>query len=208
MVPVALPLARPGVTSRSSNKGEERSHDLSGAVVLVLGVSAAQAASITQQTYGGCSPAVGQTGGNVTIHCGDPQIEQRLNERLNKMNLDLQQKTREAYELSRKVNELSRQVEALKDNKLIQENRALLRQGKLEEADALLKRSVISRAHFQNIKDGMSLQQVVGILGRHGVEGPSAGSVISYSWHNPDLSMGVVTFNNGLVIGKNPGNLP
>jgi hypothetical protein len=41
--------------------------------LLVLGVSAAQAQTIIQDTYGWCSPAVGQAGGNVTINCQQPE---------------------------------------------------------------------------------------------------------------------------------------
>jgi hypothetical protein len=80
-----------------------------GIWLLVLGASAAHAASITQQTQGWCSPAVGQTGGNVTITCQgvDPHAMQRLNERLSKKDLDLQEKTREANEWARKYRELS-----------------------------------------------------------------------------------------------------
>ena len=57
-----------------------------GLWLLVLGVSAAEAASITQTTEGWCSPAVGQTGGNVTSICQgvDPKALQRLNELLNR----------------------------------------------------------------------------------------------------------------------------
>jgi hypothetical protein len=82
-----------------------------GLWLLVLGVSGMQAASIIQQTEGWCSPAVGQTGGNVTITCqgGDPKALETLNRdlgltkgllHLTKEQLD--QKTKEANEWYRK----------------------------------------------------------------------------------------------------------
>src|SRR5262245_29544871 len=96
-----------------------------GLWLLVLGVSAVQAANIHQQTEGWCSAAVGQTGSNVIITCQgvDPQVLQRVNERLNKANPDLQQKTHEANEWIRKFNELSRQVATNQDKNLAQETR-------------------------------------------------------------------------------------
>jgi hypothetical protein len=122
-------------------------------------------------------------------------------------NQQLEQKTKEANELARKYHDLSRQFETIQDNRITSQGKALLNDWKLEEARNLLKQSVISRAQFQTIKDGMSYQEVVRILGRAGVEGASAGSVMNYSWHNPDMSMAVVLFINGLVSGKNPGSL-
>jgi hypothetical protein len=74
--------------------------------LLVLSLSAAQAASITQQTDGSCSPAVGQTGGNVTImlNCPgvDPKVLQRLNEDFNKQGRELQETKRKVDEWARK----------------------------------------------------------------------------------------------------------
>jgi hypothetical protein len=160
-----------------------------------------EAASFNQQTYGWCSPAVGQTEGNVTITCHgiDPQAMQLLNERLNTSNLDLQQKTREANELIRTINELSRQVETPQDKKLAQETRALLRQGKLEEeeADTRLRQSEISMAQFQALQTGMRYQDVVRVLGRPGEEVSRGESVLGYIWRNTDMSLVTVVFING-----------
>jgi hypothetical protein len=187
-----------------------------GLWLLVLGVSATEAGSFYQVTYGSCSPAIGQTGGNVTVICQgiDPQAMDALNRelgltkgQLRLTDQQLEQKIKEANELARKYQDLSRQFETLQDNKLTSQGKALLNDWKLEQADNLLKRSSISRAQFLTINDGMSYQDVVRILGRPGVEGVSAGSVVNYSWHNPDMSMAVVAFNNGRVFGKNPGNL-
>jgi hypothetical protein len=188
-----------------------------GLWLLILGVAATEAGSFYQVTYGSCSPAIGQTGGNVTVICQgvDPQAMGALNRELGLTkgqllltDQQLEQKIKEANELARKYHDLSRQFETIQDNKLTSQGKALLNEWNLEEADTLLKRSSISRAQFQNIKDGMSYPEVVRILGRPGVEGASTGGVNNYSWHNPDMSMAVVVFNNGLVIDKNPGNLP
>jgi hypothetical protein len=120
----------------------------------------------------------------------------------------LEHKIKEANELARKYKDLSRQFEALQDKKVASQGKALLNNSKLEQVDNLLKRSNISRAQFLTVNNGMSYQDVVRLLGRPGVEGASAGSVVNYSWHNPDGSLAVIVFNNGRVIGKNPGNLP
>jgi hypothetical protein len=189
-----------------------------GLWLLVLGVSATEAANFNQQTGGSCSPIVGQTGGNVTLTMNCPGMDPKLLDGLNRelglargqlqlTKLQLDQKTNEANEMVRKHQDLSRQLETLQDSKLTSQGKALLNDWKLEKADNLLKGSTISRDQFLTIKDGMSYQDVVRILGRPGVEGASAGSVVNYSWHNPDMSMAVVAFNNGRVMGKSPGNL-
>jgi hypothetical protein len=154
-----------------------------GLWLLVLGVSAAQAASIIQQTEGWCSPAVGRTVGNVTItmNCQgvDPKALDALNRdlgltkgQLRLTNQQLEQKTKEADEWARKYRELSQQAEAIQDNKLTAQAKALLSEGKLEEADTLLKRSAISMAQYHAIQTGpetgMSYPEVVKVLGRPG----------------------------------------
>jgi hypothetical protein len=175
-----------------------------GLWLLVLGVSAAQAQNIMQQTYGWCSPAVGQTRGNVIINCQGvaPQANQLLNERLNRTNLALQEKTREANEFARKYHELSQQVTRINDNKLTPRVEGLLRQGELKEAEALLRSSTISMAQYQSIQPGMSYQEVVKLLGRTGVESGSAENVASYHWLNADESMVAIVFTNGQVGSK------
>jgi hypothetical protein len=54
--------------------------------MFALQAQAAVMETITQTTTGWCSPAVGQTGGNVTIICQgvDPKALARLNELLDK----------------------------------------------------------------------------------------------------------------------------
>jgi hypothetical protein len=189
-----------------------------GLWLLVLGVSAAQAASITQQTEGWCSPAIGQTGGNVTITMTcqgvDPKALEALNRdlgftkgQLRLTNQQLEQKTKEANEWAHKYRELSQQNQVLNDEKLTQRVKGLLSEGKLEEADTLLRRSAISMAQYQAIQPGMSYPEVVKILGRPGVEGASSASVINYSWRNTDGSIVAVVFTNGQVGAKNQGGL-
>jgi hypothetical protein len=171
------------------------------------GLEIAQA--IIQDTRGWCSPAVGQAGGNVTINCQgvDPHAMQLLNERLNRTNLDLQEKTRQANELAAKYNQLSQQTERVKDDKLATRVKVLLSDLKLEEADALLRKSAISMAQYAAIQDGMSYQEVVKIFGRPGVENAKAGNVTSYAWQNADGSMAAITFIDDRVGSKGQNGL-
>jgi hypothetical protein len=174
-----------------------------GLWVLVLGVSAAQAGSIIQQTEGWCSPAVGQTEGNVTITCQgvDPRALDALNRELGltKGQLRLtqeqkEQKTKEADEWARQYHELFRQTKATQDKQLGRQAEALLREGKLEEADTLLRRSAISMAQYQKIQPGMSYQEVVKVLGRPGVENARSEHGASYTWQNADGPLVLVSF--------------
>ena len=187
-----------------------------GLWLLVLGVSGVQAASIIQQTEGWRSPAVGQTGGNVTITCQgiDPKALDALNRdlgltrgQLRLTKEQLEQKTREANEWARKYQELSQQAKATQDKQLGRQAEALVREGKLEEADTLLRRSAISMAQYHAIQPGMSYPEVIKILGRPGVEHGSGANVASYVWQNPDGSMVAVVFTNGRVGAKNQGGL-
>jgi hypothetical protein len=64
--------------------------------LIVLAISAAQAATITQKTEGWCSPAIGEVGGNVVVICygKDPEtVQQRRNELLDKKDHDPQAHT-------------------------------------------------------------------------------------------------------------------
>jgi tetratricopeptide (TPR) repeat protein len=118
-----------------------------GLWVLMLGLSTVQAAVITQKTEGWCSPAVGETQGNVTIICQgvDSKALEVLNESLRLMNLQLGEKIKEADEWARKYHELSQRLaEAGQDNELARQAHALLREGKLEDAGALLDRLIES----------------------------------------------------------------
>lgn len=178
-----------------------------GLWLLVLGVSAAQAASITQQTAGWCSPAVGQTGGNVTITClgVDPTALDALNRELGltqgQLHLtkdQLAQKTQEANEWARQYHELSRRAERIPDQNLAPQVKAFVREGKLQEADALLRRSTISMAQYEALRPGMSYPEVVRILGRPGVQQSRSENVQGYLWQNVDgIGLVVVVFING-----------
>ena len=114
-------------------------------LLVILGVSAALASSIPpmtdQRTEGWCSPAVAHTGGNVTIHCEgvNPKALQRLNELLDKKDLELQEKIREAEEWTRKYHQLSQALARESQGSApAQEAKALLEEGKLEEAGKVL----------------------------------------------------------------------
>jgi tetratricopeptide (TPR) repeat protein len=135
--------------------------------VFTLQVQAAIMETITQTTTGSCSPAVAQVGGNVTITCQglDEQALTRLNEfldkkfaalvdeslghktaarlhqLLDKTELDLAAKIREAEEWAQKYRELEqRLVTQGQDEPLAQLAQALLKEGKLDEAGVILDR--------------------------------------------------------------------
>jgi tetratricopeptide (TPR) repeat protein len=114
--------------------------------LVVLGVFALQAQAavmetIEQTTAGWCSPAVGHAGRDVTIICQgvDPKALQRLQELLDIKDLALHEKIREAKELTSKYNELSQYVaKGSQDSAPAQQAKALLEEGKLEEAGKIL----------------------------------------------------------------------
>ena len=120
--------------------------------LVMLGVFALQAQAavmetITQTTTGWCSPAVGLTGGNVTINCQgvDPKALVRLNELLDKKDLELQAKIRDAEEWTQKYRDLhQRLTEEGRDDALAQQAKKLLEEGKLEEAGAIIDRLLMS----------------------------------------------------------------
>src|SRR5262245_56219861 len=122
---------------------------------MVLGVSGTMASSIAsvtdQRTEGWCSPAVAHTGGNVTITCEgvNPQALQRLNELIGQKDLQLQEKIREAEEWSRRYHQLS-QVLAMgsSDDARARGAKALLEEGKLEEAGEILFTEAYNRAAY------------------------------------------------------------
>jgi hypothetical protein len=108
----------------------------------VLGLDRA-GASIHQTTEGACSPAVGETHANVTITivCQgmDPKALQRLNELLDKKELELQAKIREAEEWTRKYHKPSQRLAEEGGNTArVRKAQVLLREGKPVEAGAPL----------------------------------------------------------------------
>jgi hypothetical protein len=186
-----------------------------GLWLLVLGVSTAQAASINQQTDGPCSPVVGQTGGNVTIilNCQtavDPKVLKQLNESFNKANKnerELQEVNRKVENWANRFNELFRQAKINSDYQLGRQAEALLRKGKLDQADTLLNPPPITMAHYHAIQLGMSYQEVVRILGRPGEELTRSPSIVSYVWKNTDHSNLVAVFINDQLHTKGPSGL-
>jgi hypothetical protein len=120
-------------------------------------------------------------------------------------NQQVEQKTQEANEWARKYHELLQQAKSIQDSNITSQAENLVRQGKLKDADDLLKRSTISMAQYHAIREGqtgMSYQEVVNILGRPGIEKGSAGPVVSYAWGNPDGSLISITFADGRAMSK------
>ena len=112
------------------------------------------AAEVTQTTGSGswCSPAQNGNNDNVTCNGVDPRAEHYLNDLLDRMNLDLKQKTDEANDWARRYKELNAQLEEMKkqlaakgeDVTLVESAQDLLHQGKLEEARAIFDRLIQS----------------------------------------------------------------
>jgi tetratricopeptide (TPR) repeat protein len=112
------------------------------------------AGDVTQTTGNGswCSPA--QNGNNNTVICNgvDPRAMDRLNELLDRKDLDLKQKTAEANDWAHKYDELNAQLEQTKkqlaakgqDATLVQSAQDLLHEGKLEDAHAIFDRLIQS----------------------------------------------------------------
>jgi hypothetical protein len=100
----------------------------------VVIVSVAYADTVTQTTQGWCSPAVANTQGNVTIICQnvDPRAQQRLNELLDKKDLELSEKIKEANEWAQKYHDLL--AAAIDDPEL----QKLIKEGELEKAGTIL----------------------------------------------------------------------
>src|SRR5271157_6018257 len=110
---------------------------------IVLLVMAAQEAqpTIVQRSSGWCSPNIAHVAGNVSVNCigVDPRALKRLNAELNRKNLQLSDKIREADEWTAKYNELeARFSEAGDDSALSRQAEEYLHQGELEKAGAIL----------------------------------------------------------------------
>jgi tetratricopeptide (TPR) repeat protein len=80
--------------------------------------------------------------GNVSIVCQgiDPKALARLNELLDKKDLELKQKVTEANEWAERYRDLSARLAAGSDSQLSQQAKALFQEGKFEEAGTLLDR--------------------------------------------------------------------
>jgi hypothetical protein len=101
-------------------------------------VSVAHADTVTQTTQGWCSPAVADTKGNVTINCQgvDPRALQRLNELLDKKDLELADKIKEANDWAQKYHDL---LAAAADDPELQK---LIKGGELEKAGTILDQQI------------------------------------------------------------------
>lgn len=111
-------------------------------LILLLFVSCSDlllANQIEQKTKGWCSHAFGDMQGNVTINCYgiDPKVSRRFNELLEKKDLEIQDKVREAKRWAEKFQALSRMLN-YEDDELSQKAARALRGGRLEQAGLLL----------------------------------------------------------------------
>src|SRR5208282_4000809 len=105
------------------------------------------AADITQTTGSGswCSPAQNGNGNTVICNGVDPRAMDRLNELLDRKDLDLKQKTAEANDWAPRYNDLNAQLDETKkqltaegeDATLVQTAQDLLHEGKLDDARAI-----------------------------------------------------------------------
>ncbi|HEY1778830.1 MAG TPA: tetratricopeptide repeat protein [Roseiarcus sp.] len=112
------------------------------------------AAEITQTIGSGswCSPAQNGNGNTVICNGVDPRAMDRLNELLDRKDLDLKQKTTEANAWAHRYNELNAQLEETKkqlaangqDATLVQTAQDLLHEGKFKEARAIFDRLIQS----------------------------------------------------------------
>jgi Tetratricopeptide repeat len=124
-----------------------------GLLVFVAGTPLV-AAEVTQTTGSGswCSPAQNGNGNIVICNGVDPRAMDRLNELLDRKDLDLKQKTAEANDWAQRYNELNGQLEDTKkllaargeDATLVQTAQGLLHEGKLEAAHAIFDRLIQS----------------------------------------------------------------
>src|SRR3954463_8038916 len=120
--------------------------------LLTLFAGAMPASAAEQSTVRSCSPI--QSGDHNTFICNgvDPRVMKRLNDDLDRMDFNLQQKTAEANEWARRYNELNAQFEETKkqlaakgeDPTLVQTAQDLLHQGKLDEARQIYDRLIAS----------------------------------------------------------------
>jgi hypothetical protein len=124
-----------------------------GLLVFAAGTHSA-AAEVTQTTGSSswCSPAQNGNGNTVICNGVDPRAMDRLNELLDRKDLDLKQKIGEANDWALRYNELNAQLEETKkqlavkgeDATLVQTAQDLLHEGKLEEAHAIFDRLIQS----------------------------------------------------------------
>src|SRR5271157_4141688 len=114
-----------------------------GSILALVVMAAAQqpVPTIGQKSSGWCSPNIANVVGNVTVNCigVDPRALKRLNAELDRKNLQLADKIREADEWTRRYKELeARLSEPGDDSVLSRQAEEYLHQGELEKAGAIL----------------------------------------------------------------------
>ena len=111
-------------------------------ISMFLAMSQQQAPpQIVQHTTGFCSPALANINGNVSITCigVDPRALRRLNKELDRKNLQLDEKIKEANDWAARYKELEARLNAGSDDvALSREAGELLKAGKLDEAGRVL----------------------------------------------------------------------
>src|SRR5664280_932938 len=112
-------------------------------ISLVVMVAQQPQATFLQNSSGWCSPNIANVTGNVTVNCigVDPRALKRLNEELNRKNLQLTEKIRQADEWTVRYKELEERLsEAGDDSMLSHQAEEYLHEGELEKAGAVLDR--------------------------------------------------------------------
>jgi Tfp pilus assembly protein PilF len=108
---------------------------------LALLVATVQGGTIQQMSTGWCSPNIANVSGSVTVNCigVDPRAIKVLNAKLDKKNVELSEKIREANEWASRYHELeTRLSEASQDTALSKKAEEYLHKGDLEKAGATL----------------------------------------------------------------------
>src|ERR1039457_316783 len=115
---------------------------LSSVLIPLIAIAAQQSQPVqVQKSSGWCSPNIANVVGNVTVNCigVDPRALARLNAELNRKNLQLADRIREANEWTARYKELEERLsQAGDDSVLSQQAEEYLHQGELEKAGAIL----------------------------------------------------------------------
>jgi hypothetical protein len=67
--------------------------------------------------------------------------------------------------------------------------------------------AVITKAKYDQLQSGMSYQDAVKLIGSPGVHGPDTSMGDKYMWRNPDGSLAVAVFKNGVLDNKTQTDL-
>src|SRR5208337_2137939 len=120
---------------------------LSFMLISLIVISAQSQPAIVQESTGWCSPNIANVVGKVTLTCigVDPRALKRLNAELQRKNLKLEEKISEADEWTKRYKELEEQLSRAGDqNALSRQAEEYLHAGKLEKAEAVLRRAAES----------------------------------------------------------------